>query len=157
MTVGQARTRIAVIGLGNELMADDGVAIHAIRRLRDVLPEAVPCVEVGTAVLRAQTLCETTETLIAIDAVHADGPPGSVYTFDLTDEARSKSDSLHNLSLAGLLSMIPVEQRPRVVVVGVEPAVIDYALELSEPAEAALPDVVRAVSSIVERIHQENP
>lgn len=157
MTVKQARTRIAVIGLGNELMADDGVAIHAVRQLRDVLPAEVPCVEIGTAVLQAQAMCEQTDTIVAIDAVYADGPPGAVYTFDLTEQSRPKADSLHNLSLAGLLSMIPVDERPRVVVVGVEPATIDYALELSEPVGAALPEVVRIVSSIVESIHQENP
>lgn len=138
-----------MIGLGNELMADDGVGIHAIRRLRDVLPAETPCVEIGTATLRAEALCEQVDIVIAIDAVHADGRPGSVYVLDIDDVAMPEVDSLHSLSLAGLMHFIPQDRRPRVLVVGVEPACLVYGLALSEPVEAALPHVIRVVCEIV--------
>ncbi|MEN6575052.1 MAG: hydrogenase maturation protease [Phycisphaerales bacterium] len=147
-----AQIRIAVIGLGNELMADDGVGIHAIRRLRTVLPPEVPCVEIGTASLQAQDICEQSDIVIALDAVQADGSPGSVYLLDIADAATPEAESLHSLSLAGVIRLIPPAHRPRVLVVGVQPARVEYSLVLSEPVEAALPRVIRAVCEIVRSV-----
>ena len=149
MTGEPMKNRIAVIGLGNELMADDGVGIHAIRRLRTVLPPEAPCVEIGTASLQAQDICEQSDIVIALDAVQANGSPGSVYLLDITDVATPEAESLHSLSLAGVIRLIPPARRPRVLVVGVEPARVEYSLTLSEPVEAALPRVICVVCEIV--------
>jgi len=149
MTEQAATARVAVLGLGNELMADDGIGVHAVRRLRDVLPPDVECLEIGTAVLQAQAICEQVDVVVAIDAVQAGGPPGSIYAMDIADAAMPTSESLHNLSLAGLITMIPSGKRPRVVVVGIEPARLEYDLGLSPEVEAALPDVVHRVNEIV--------
>ena len=148
---------MVVIGLGNELMADDGVGVHAVRRLGRILPANIPCVEIGTATLKAQTLCEEADLVVAIDAVQAGGRPGSVYVFDPTDAVLPGADSLHDLSLAGLMRMIPPDQRPRALVVGVEPARLDYALSLSPPVEAALPDVIETVCQLVASGGQVTP
>ena len=43
------------------------------------------------------------------------------------------------------LRMIPAERRPELLILGVEPAVIDYGLELSAPVRAALPGFLDAV------------
>ena len=144
-----AETRIAVIGLGNELMADDGVGIHAIRRLQGMLPPDVPCLEIGTAALRAETVCRWADVIVAIDAVAAGSQPGSVYILDLADAAVPRAEALHGLSLAGLIDLLPPDERPRVLVVGVEPARLEYALALSGPVEGALLAVVRIVREIV--------
>ena len=138
-----------MVGLGNELMADDGVGIHAIRGLQGMLPADVPCVEIGTTTLRAETVCEQADVVIAIDAVQADGPPGSVYVLDVADATVPRAESLHDFSLAGLVDLMPPDKRPRVLVVGVEPARLEYSLALSEPVEAALPRVIRVVGEIV--------
>lgn len=138
-----------MLGLGNELMADDGVGIHAIRRLHAVLPAEVRCAEIGTATLMAEAVCEQADVVLAIDAVQADGPPGSVYVLDIEDVAMPGTDSLHSFSLAGLIHLVPSDKRPRVVVVGVEPACLEYSLALSEAVETALPRVVRVVCEIV--------
>ena len=149
MTCERAKTRIVVLGLGNELISDDGVGVHAIRRLREMLPGDVPCVAIGTAALKAEAFCAQAEVVIAIDAVQAQGRPGSVYVLDLVDAALPAAESLHNLSLAGLIALMPLGARPRGIVVGVEPARVEYGLALSEPVEAALPYVIRAVRDIV--------
>jgi len=140
---------IAVIGLGNELMSDDGIGIHAIRHLRCVLPAEVPCEEIGTAALQAQTLCEKAETVIAIDAVSAGGQPGDLTVFDLEAAPTPATGSLHSLSLTQVIALIAPDQRPRVVVVGVEPRRIQCGLDLSNKVKAAVPKVVRLVCSLV--------
>ncbi len=140
---------IAVVGLGNELMTDDGVGIHAIRRLRCTLPAEVACEEIGTAALQAQTLCEQAETIVAIDAVSAGGEPGDLYVFGLEATPTPTAGSLHSLSLTQVISLIAPDRRPRIIVVGVEPMRIQCGLDLSEKVKTVVPEVVRLVSSIV--------
>ena len=149
MSTNVETIKIAVIGLGNELMSDDGIGIHVIRRLRCVLPAEVPCEEIGTAALQAQTLCEQAETIIAIDAVSAGGEPGDLYVFDLEDAPIPAIGSVHSLSLTQLIALIARDQRPRVVVVGVEPRRIQCGLDLSKKVRAVVPEVVRLVCSLV--------
>ncbi len=149
MSTNVETIEIAVIGLGNELMSDDGIGIHAIRRLRCVLPAEVPCEEIGTAALQAQTLCEQAETIVAIDAVSADGEPGDLYVFDLEDAPMPAIGSVHSLSLTQVIALIAPDQRPRVVVVGVEPRRIQCGLDLSKKVKAVVPEVVRLVCSLV--------
>ena len=73
--------RVLIAGLGNLLLRDDGVGVHAVRSMGNDLPPGVLAVEVGTAVLDALHLFEEAEMVIAIDAMKAGGAPGTIYSF----------------------------------------------------------------------------
>lgn len=144
--------KILIAALGNELLMDDGVGVHAVRELqREELQSGVMAVEVGTAVLDALHLFEWADKLLAIDAVKAGSVPGTIYTFDIGKAGRQEHQiSLHELSLLGALRLIPADMMPRqIMVVGIEPEIIHYGMELSPSVRAAFPDVVRAVKQIV--------
>ena len=93
-----------VAGLGNVLLKDDGVGVHAVRELKKVLPRRILAVEVGTAVLDALHLFEWADRIIGIDAMQAGGPPGSIYSFGVEDvDDPGVKASLHEMGLiAGL-------------------------------------------------------
>ena len=145
----------AIVGLGNILLTDDGVGVHAVRRLRRDPPENTTVAEVGTAVLDAVPLLEDVDVIVAIDAVQAGGSPGTVYCFDL-DEVDMRQDlSLHDYGIAAAVQAVPSETRPDVTIIGVEPAVLDYGMQLSPAVQAALPNVVRmARTTIAKRINR---
>ena len=64
--------KVLVLGLGNELLTDDGVGVHVLRTLQKQPPaNGVLFAEIGTAILHSQHLLEQAETVIAIDAVRA--------------------------------------------------------------------------------------
>ncbi len=129
-----------ILGLGNELMSDDGLGVHAVRALVEQGMSPDRCVEVGTAALKAQGLLEEAESVIAIDAIQADGRPGTLYCMDIDDVALSRRETLHDLSIAGVLRMIPEDKRPKVRIVGIEPECLDYGMDLSQTvAEAMMP------------------
>jgi hydrogenase maturation protease len=129
-----------ILGLGNVLMSDDGVGVHAVRALVSEGLSPHQCIEVGTAVLKAQELLEEAESVIVIDAIQANGKPGTVYCMDAHDAALSRRETLHDLSIAGVLRLIPKAMRPRVQIVGVEPDCLDYGMSLSNTvAEAMTP------------------
>jgi hydrogenase maturation protease len=155
---GQQRRRILIVGLGNVLMMDDGVGVHAVRELQKDPPHDVCIAEVGTAVLRAIHLIEQADKIIAIDAVKIGGPPGTIYAFSAESaENQGHQVSLHELNLLGALRFLPPgHPRPEIVILGVEPQVIDYGLYLSEAVQAVLPQVVQAAREIVAGL-ERNP
>ncbi|MCX7048502.1 MAG: hydrogenase maturation protease [Candidatus Sumerlaeota bacterium] len=141
--------RVAIVGLGNELLMDDGIGIHAIRLLQESPPEGVTLEEVGTSALYALDLLESADEVIAIDAVQAGGTPGTIYRFDSGQAHESaQSASLHDLGIVAALRMLPEGKRPRVTILGVEPKRVDYGMELTPEVKAALPAVVEAAREI---------
>ena len=146
--------KIAIIGLGNELLKDDGVGVHAVRELQEVPPADVFLAEIGTRALNAQQLLEETDIVIAIDAVRADGRPGSVYLFDSINIETQQQYSLHDLGIIGVLRLIQKNVRPKLIILGVEPEIIDYGMELSETIRTTLKSVTGAARKIAEQIRK---
>jgi hydrogenase maturation protease len=136
--------RILIVGLGNLLLGDDGVGVHVVRALPGRLPRSVTAVEVGTAVMDALHLVEWADKVLAIDAMQAGGPPGTVYAARICDlEVRPVRASLHELNLVAALHLL--RRRPEILILGVEPETIALGMVLSPRVAAAVPAVVRHV------------
>jgi hydrogenase maturation protease len=150
MTERACTPNVLVLGLGNFLMSDDGVGVHALRALRAQAPTDILSVEVGTAILRAQHLLESHRRVIAFDALRAGGSPGTIYLTTLDQIANGHpGDSLHNLSLANLAQMSGLDPAD-VVIVAAEPGVIEIGLDLSPELSAATGQMASAALSIAE-------
>jgi len=142
--------RVLIVGLGNVLLRDDGVGVHAIRELRKNPLPGVVVAEVGTAVLHALHLFEWADRILAIDAMQAGGLPGSIYLLCAGSVAEQGfQTSLHELSLVSALKFIPREIIPEITILGIEPETIDFGLELTPTLLAALPAVVLEAENIV--------
>lgn len=150
----ERRARILVVGLGNELLMDDGVGVHAVRAIKGNLSTRAICAEVGTFVLDALHLFEWADKILAIDAMQAGGTPGTVYRFGVDDvEESAIKTSLHEVNLISALGFMTSAHRPEIVILGVEPAEIRYGLDLSSCVAAAVPIVVDAARDIVAGWH----
>lgn len=144
--------RILIAGLGNLLLMDDGVGVHAVQELQKAPPDNVVVAEVGTAVLNALDLLEWADKILAIDAMQAGGPPGTIYAFGTDDVERGGIQaSLHELNLVAALNFLKNKAKPEIVVLGVEPEKIDYGLELTPAVAAALPRLTAAAREQVRR------
>ena len=146
-TTGAPRT--VVIGVGNLLMKDEGVGIHAVRLLQELdLPESVEIVDGGTSPdLIAYT--RTGDRVIIVDASKAGGRPGTVYRFHPEDLAEQAADlaSAHQLGVTANLRLMELSgTAPReVVIIGVEPGEIAPGLELTQELATRLPVIVEVV------------
>jgi hydrogenase maturation protease len=138
-----AINRILIAGVGNELLADDGVGIHAIRELRkDPIP-GVSLVEIGTAILHGLHFLESVDRVLVIDAARGGRPPGSIYLFEAGGGVNdSPVHSIHALGLREAAAFLMAGKTPAITVLGVEPEALDYRMTLSESVQAALPQVV---------------
>jgi hydrogenase maturation protease len=141
--------RVVVVGVGNLLLKDEGIGIHAVKALQEInLPQDVKIIDGGTAPdLIAYT--EAGDKLIIIDAAKAGGKPGTIYRFQPQDLAAEKGNlvSTHelgveqNLKLMALMRSEPSE----IVIIGVEPKEIGWGTELSPELQPAIPKIVEVV------------
>lgn len=140
---------IIVAGLGNLLLRDDGVGVHVIKALQKDQIQDIITVEVGCAVFDSLHLLEAADKILLIDAMEAGGSPGSVYLCDLSDiDGRPGQGSLHHLSIITALQTFAKKRATLIKIVGIEPDVIDYGLELSDAVQGALPRVCQLARSI---------
>jgi hydrogenase maturation protease len=142
---------ILIAGVGNELLTDDGVGIHAVRVLQQQAIDGVTAADLGTAVLHGLHFLESAERVLVIDAARGGQPPGTIYLFEAAEPAETKAiASVHAMGLieAGRLLLLgkPV---PPITVIGVEPASLAYGMTLSGAVQDAFPRVVSLARKIV--------
>jgi hydrogenase maturation protease len=136
-----------VLGIGNLLLGDEGVGVHAARLLtQEKQPPGTEVLEVGSAILDALPALKNADRVIVLDAVMADGPPGTVYRLPFSEcERPSRIGSLHGFDLSRVMALAGREKPQDVMVLGIEPATIAWSMELSPQVSNALPRFVDAV------------
>lgn len=139
--------RTLVLGIGNLLLSDEGVGVHVARALRqEQLPPDLVVLEAGTAFLDALPEIELAERILIVDAMEADGEPGTVYRVPFEDCMHPECiASLHGFDLSRVLYMAGRTEPPEVIVFGVAPAEIRWGTELSPQVQRAVPVVISAV------------
>ena len=144
--------RIVVLGLGNILLQDEGLGIRALERLRTRyrLPPAVQALDGGVMGLDLLPYLDDVDALLVIDAVQTGRLAGSLVR--LEDEAipaaLAVKMSVHQVGLQELLATSRLQGTlpPRVVLWGMEPAAIEWGLDLSPSVAASLDELVDAVA-----------
>lgn len=130
-----------VLGLGNLLLSDEGVGVHAARALAErELPPNVSVVEAGTAFLDVLPDIEKADRILLIDAMEGGGAPGSIYrvAFDQCLHPEMLA-SLHGFDMSRVLFMVANTRKPEVTVFGVEPEKIEWGTEVSPAVQRMLP------------------
>lgn len=149
--------RTLIMGIGNLLLGDDGVGVHAVKALAQrELPPEVQLLDVGTAFLDALPFLEDVERIIIIDAFRADGQPGTLYDFPLEQCAPRTMQGLHDFDIFAMLAMARNPNPVRVCVLGVEPQRIDWCMALSPCVSDALPALLDAVCAKIAHTPQQS-
>lgn len=146
-----------VLGLGNELLADEGIGIHAVRRLHETLGERgdVACLDGGTLSFTLAAPIAEADRLIVIDAAELQAVPGTVRLFrnDAMDDflAGGTQRSVHDVGLIDLMAIsrltdtLPAER----VLVGIQPQKIDWGESPTPAVAAALPMVCEIALGLI--------
>jgi hydrogenase maturation protease len=151
----QRKGRILVLAVGNVLLGDEGVGIHAFRKLRErSLPPQVDVVDGGTAGVDLLGLMEGYQKVVIVDAVDAREEPGTIFRFtpaDMPSEASAVALSLHQAELLEVLSLAAYLGRdlPPIVIYGVQPAEMGWSTELSAKVGGQLESLLDAIQAEV--------
>jgi len=142
-----------VLGIGNVLLGDEGVGVHAVRTLDGAsLPPGVTVLDGGTGGFTLLSLFQEHDPIVLIDATMDGTPPGTVR---LT-QPRFASDfprtlSAHDIGLrdlleaASLLAPLPSMYLITVAIASPQP----MSMILSDPVRDALPRVGALVKTIL--------
>ncbi|BBB92748.1 MAG TPA: HyaD/HybD family hydrogenase maturation endopeptidase [Methylomusa anaerophila] len=141
--------QITVLGIGNILMQDEGFGVRVVEELvkRFRFPENVQVLDGGTLGMGLLNFLAGTTRLVVLDAINGNNPPGTFY--DISNEQVkayfTHKVSLHELGIQDVLATLEVLEKPitEVVVLGVQPAVVDVGLELTA---TVVPGIEQAVN-----------
>ena len=140
-----------VLGLGNTLLGDEGIGVHAVQRLRAryCFPQATQVLDGGTLGLDLLPYVEDADRLVVIDAVQMDAEPGTVVRLEGEEVPAflSVKVSPHQMGLPDILAAAKLRGRypGDIVLWGVQPGVIDTTLELSAPVASKVDALVEGV------------
>jgi hydrogenase maturation protease len=106
----------------------------------------IETIDGGTSPELCSLLDRKLDKLIILDAVRGNKPPGTLYRLNIDDInlSSSCSFSLHELSLVESVQQLELlGRRPKeIVIIGVEPQIIDWSLGLSLAVKEKLPEMV---------------
>lgn len=147
--------KIVVLGIGNLLMGDEGVGVHAVEALRARyrLPEAVEAVDGGTAGMELLPIIADADHVILLDAIDSDQPAGTLIRLDdreVPSFFRTKL-SPHQVGLADVLAAAELSDCAprRLTFFGCVPESMDLTMELTS---TVAPQVDRLVGLVAEEL-----
>jgi hydrogenase maturation protease len=148
-----------ILGIGNTLLADEGVGVRVIEMLRDdaALAEDVELLDGGTLSFTLAGPIEEAGALVVVDAARLDAPPGTMRLFEGEDMdnylMRNRRASVHEVGLIDLMNIARLAERwpGRRALIAIQPDKVDWGEELTPAVAAALPGVCATIHELLGR------
>ena len=141
--------RVLLLGIGNVLMADEGVGVHIVRELEKTpLPPNVECLDGGTGGFQLLGPLQEADRILLIDACVDGQPAGTVRRL----QPRFSSDyprtlTAHDIGLKDLLDAAYLTDRPlnlTLFAISIDP-LQGVGTELRPALANQLPEILRMV------------
>lgn len=141
-----------LIGLGNILLRDEGVGVHAVNAVKErfEVPPELEILDGGTAGLDLLPFFEGRDRVLLVDAVDFGKEAG--FIGELANEAiparfgKSKA-SLHHLGLSEVLALAQLQDiLPReICLIGIQPQALKPGLELTETLQEKFDELLARI------------
>lgn len=143
------KANVLILGVGNVLMGDEGVGVHAARTLESMpWPDGVVVLDGGTGGFHLMEHLEQARQVVMIDATLDNRPAGTIRRLHPRFAAEfPKALSSHDIGLRDLLEGLTILGRlPEIFLFAVSiDTVQSQTIELSDPLQAILPDLCRDI------------
>jgi hydrogenase maturation protease len=146
---------IAIVGIGNNLLQDDGVGIHALHHFEAHHADTdVNCLDAGTVGLALMDRLANLQGLVAVDAMRLGKPPGTVTVLEgeeMDRHLRNHHGSVHELGLSDILDALRLcgDLPANRALVGIEPESVDWGTEPTASVAAAIPAATARIRDLV--------
>ena len=151
-----ANTRtIAVVGIGNSLLTDDGAGIHTLERFAEGnTNDDVFCLDGGTVGLALLDRLSDLDGLVALDAMKLGKEPGAVTVLqgdDMDAHLRNQHGSVHEVGLSDLMDALRLrgDLPDNRALIGIEPEHMDWGTQPTPAVAAALPKAAAFAQDLV--------
>jgi hydrogenase 3 maturation protease len=148
-------TRIAVLGVGSELRADDVVGLLVARRIAEAFPgsPSVLAIEGATAPenFTGQILRFAPSHLVVVDCADLGEAPGSARIFP-PSEISGASSNTHTLPLKIIVDYLNSSHPCQTIVVGIAPRSLAFLGEVAPEVEAAAQRIAAELSAAVRSV-----
>ena len=166
---------VAIIGIGNPLLGDDGVGVEVIKEMERLkLPEYVRLYDGGVGGLSLVGLIDGHREAVFVDALEMGLKPGDIRQLDVEwcrDSSRRDRPSglsvsfrtglkpcpykmveprlrysLHEISLRECLPFLQLaDNPPKITIIGIQPRRVGTGIGLSPEVRRAVPEVIRII------------
>ena len=147
--------RTVVLGLGNMLMADDGVGLAALARLEEewFVPREVELVDGGTWGMNLLPVIERADRVLILDAIDLGDPPGTLVRLEGDEIPRFLGQKLspHQIDLREILALAELRGTlpGQVIALGIQPERVELSTTFSPPVAARLDQLVHLAAEIL--------
>lgn len=146
-------SRVAIIGIGNTVMGDDGAGVKVLQHLPDELPGGVSIIELATGGMTLLHKFENLDMAIICDAVDFNGQPGEIRVFrpEEVDSIKTLGYSLHDIDILKVLELAKkLGQLPeKVFIAAIQPVNVEFSETLSPEVEASLPELASKIMELI--------
>ena len=137
-----------ILGIGNNLLTDEGVGIHVVRHLQERHADSrdLTFLDGGTLSFTLAGPIAEHDNLIVVDATRLGGPPGTIRCFEGAEMDRyltGNRDSVHEVGLVDLfdISRLTGTFPQRRALIGIQPKSLDWG---EHPSAEVAPAVAKA-------------
>lgn len=153
--------KITILGVGNELLSDEGVGVHVIKKLREMdVPPGIEVIEGGTDGFGLFNIICETDHLVVIDSLKGGGKAGSIYRFNVKDAPNcpdSFKTSVHQIGILEVLHLSGlIGKTPETIIFGIEPKKITTGMELSPEIQEKIPRLIELVLDEINELSSHN-
>jgi hydrogenase maturation protease len=145
--------RIVVLGIGNILLSDEGIGVHAVNALAAShdLPPEVEIIDGGTSAMDCLDQIASVDLLLIADCMRSKKAPGTITRLEgdeLNAFFRTKI-SPHQVGLCDVLATLLIHdlQPKRTILIGIEPLSFALGMEPTPEIAAQLPALVAMLAT----------
>lgn len=148
--------KVAVIGIGNPMMADDGIGPRLIAELEDSVP-GVDLIDMGTGGMQLVHVLAGYDSVIIIDSADMGLSPGESRVFSPYDVVSFKETRAYSLHDWDLLRSIEISRQlgeapAKILILAIQPGCFEMREGLSLEVETGIPRYIEEVRRCVAAI-----
>lgn len=150
---------IALVGLGNILLKDEGVGVHVINAVkkRYAFSPGVEIIDGGTMGLDLLPVFQMHERVLIVDAVDFGREPGHTRTVenDRIPSVLNPKLSAHHIGLSDILftAKLTGDKPLSVCLIGIQPELIEPGLDMTDEINGKID---KLIDSVIEKLKEWN-
>ncbi|MFW9830546.1 MAG: hydrogenase maturation peptidase HycI [Candidatus Thorarchaeota archaeon] len=141
-----------IIGIGNDLKADDGIGPYIINQLQHYAPPNIELINANTVPENfIGHLIDTAPSFILlIDAAMMQTTPGEIRLID-KNTIGGVAFSSHQLPLTFFIEYLETNLKTTILILGIQPLTDEFTQPISEPVQSAAKTIISTLTDIFQQ------